>query len=38
MPGLGTFLVKIRRGETPFYRFLYRIARASLTCTYRFHV
>jgi len=30
MPGLGTFLVKIRRGETPFYRFLYRSARASL--------
>jgi acetyltransferase-like isoleucine patch superfamily enzyme len=30
MPGLGTFLVKIRRGETPFYRFLYRTARASL--------
>lgn len=30
MPRLGTFLVKIRRGETPFYRFLYRAARASL--------
>jgi acetyltransferase-like isoleucine patch superfamily enzyme len=30
MPGLGTFLVKIRRGETPFYRFLYRTAKASL--------
>lgn len=30
MPGLGTFLVKIRRGETPFYRFLHRTAKASL--------
>jgi acetyltransferase-like isoleucine patch superfamily enzyme len=30
MPRLGTFLVKIRRGETPFYRFLYRTAKASL--------
>jgi acetyltransferase-like isoleucine patch superfamily enzyme len=30
MAGLGGFLVKIRRGETPFYRFLYRAARASL--------
>ena len=30
MPGLGSFLVKVRRGETPFYRFLYRTARASL--------
>jgi acetyltransferase-like isoleucine patch superfamily enzyme len=30
MPGLGTFLVKVRRGETPFYRFLNKTARASL--------
>lgn len=30
MPSLGRFLVKIRRGETPFYRFVYRTAKASL--------
>jgi len=30
MPGLGTFFVKIRRGETPFYRFLYRTAKATV--------
>jgi acetyltransferase-like isoleucine patch superfamily enzyme len=30
MPRLGTFLVRIRRGETPFYAFLYRTLRASL--------
>jgi acetyltransferase-like isoleucine patch superfamily enzyme len=34
MPGLGTFLVKVRRGETPFYRFVYR----TLIATRHIHI
>ena len=30
MPSLGNFLVKVRHGETPFYRFLYRAAKWAL--------